>query len=140
MGKIKIKFGYPTSIEEQEMLSERAIENDCSIETALCFEFKYLLHSFIKRKDKSFFDLVFLVIVEKEVRSPRISFGIYIENGYKFPMIVLEDDYLKVGRSEKLFISNEFIDEFGKFYQTEFDYEYVGLERAASWQQGFGIS
>jgi len=132
MGKIKIKFGYPTSIEEQEMLSERAIENDCSIETALCFEFKYLLHSFIKRKDKNFFDLVFLVIAEKEVISPRISFDTYLENGYKFPMMVLEDDYLKIGRSKRLFISNEFINELGKFFQTEFDYEYVGLERVMS--------
>jgi len=132
MGKIKLKFGHPTSIEEQELLSERAIEKDCSIETALCFEFKFLLDSFTKRKDKSFFDLVFLVIAEKEVRSPRISFDTYLENGYKFPMMVLEDDYLKIGRSERLFVSNEFINELGKFYQTEFDYEYVGLERVMS--------
>lgn len=129
MGKIRLKFGHPTSTEEQELLSERAIEKDCSIETALCFEFKFLLDSFNKRKDKSFFDLVFLMIAEREVRAPRISFGTYFENGYKFPMMVLEDDYLRVGRSKRLFISNEYIDELGKFYQTEFDYEYVGFER-----------
>ena len=132
MGKIRLRFGYPTSIEEQEKLYDRAIEKDCSIETALCFEFKFLLDSFAKRKDNSFFDIVFLVIAEKEVRSPRISFDTYFENGYKFPMMVLEDDYLKVGRSKRLFISNEFINELGKFYQTEFDYEYVGLERVMS--------
>lgn len=130
MGKINIKFGYPTSLEEQELLSERAIENNCSIETALCFEFRRLLDSLISRKDKnSFFDLIFLVISERSVISPRVGFGVYIESGYKLPMIVLEDFYLKLENSERIFITDEFIDELGKIYQVEFDYEYVGFKR-----------
>ena len=44
-------------------------------------------------------------------------------------MIVLEDEYLRVEDSERLFISDEFIDVLGKNLQTEFDYEYVGFER-----------
>ena len=133
MGKIKIKFGYPTSIEEQDRLSNRAIRNDCSIETELCHSFRYSIDSLGIRKGKeNFFDLVFLVITDKEVRSPAISFNTYLENGFKLPMMILESDYLRVGRSERLFISNEFINELGKLYQLEFDYEYVGFERVIS--------
>ena len=131
MGKINVKFGHPTSLEEQELLSERAIERGCSIETELCAGFEYLLNSLINRagKDK-FFDLIFLVITGKQAKSPMVSYGTYSENGYKFPMTVLEDDYLRIEGSERLFISNDFVSELGKIYQTEFDYEYAGLERA----------
>ena len=132
MGKIKIKFSYPNSSEEQDLLSERAIRNDCSIEAELCLGFKCLLDSLNRRKGKeNFFDLIFLVIAEQQAMSPRVSYGTYLENGYKFPMLILEGDYLRIGDSERLFISNAFIDELGKIYQTEFDYEYVGLERVA---------
>ncbi len=133
MGKINIKFGHPISEEEQELLSERAIERDCSIETELCAGFEYLLKSLINRagKDK-FFDLIFLVITGKQAISPKVSFKTYYENGNKYPMIVLEGDYLRVADSERLFISNEFIDELGEIYQTEFNYEYVGCERVTS--------
>ena len=44
-------------------------------------------------------------------------------------MMVLQDEYLQLRGSKRLFISNAFIDELGKIYQTEFDYEYVGCER-----------
>jgi hypothetical protein len=47
-------------------------------------------------------------------------------------MIVLEGEYLRVEQSERLFISDEFIDVLGQLYQTEFDYEYVGYERVMS--------
>lgn len=133
MGKINIKFGYPNSFEEQELLSERAILNDCSIETAICFEFSRLLDSLNSRKPKeNFFDLIFLVITERQAICPEISFGTYIESGYKLPMMILDDDYLQIGDSERLFISNAFIDEFGKVYEIEFDYEYAGYERITS--------
>lgn len=130
MGKINLKFGYPTSIEEQELLSDRAITNDCTIEIELCLGFKRLLNSLNRRKGKeNFFDLIFFLISEIEVVSPKVSFDTYFENGCKFPMMVLEDDHLKIGDSDKLFISNLLINELGKIYQTEFDFEYVGLER-----------
>jgi hypothetical protein len=48
MTKIAIKFGYPSSIEEQELLSQRAVEKDCSVEHALCFEFGRLADSLVK--------------------------------------------------------------------------------------------
>jgi hypothetical protein len=131
MAKINIKFGYPTSWEELDLLSDRAVNNDCSIETALCFEFECLLDSLCKRKGKdNFFDLVFLVATQRQVVSPKIHFDVYFQNGHKLPMMVLEDDYLQLQNSERLFISNNFVDELGNIYQTEFDYEYAGLERA----------
>ena len=130
MGKILIKFGYPTSLEEQERLSDRAILNDCSIEAALCFEFGRLLDSLNARKpEENFFDLIFLVVTERQAICPEISFSTYVESGYKLPMMVLGGDHLRVGDSEKLFITDTFIDELGQIYQTEFDYEYVGCER-----------
>jgi hypothetical protein len=52
-----------------------------------------------------------------------------LENGYKLPMMVLGGEYLAISVYKRLFISNEFIDELGKIYQTEFDYEYIGSER-----------
>jgi hypothetical protein len=132
MGKINVKFGYPISLEEQELLSERAIERDCSIELELCAGFEYLLNAMINRKGKDkFFDLIFLIASKRQVIAPRASFNTYKENDHKLPMIVLEDEYLKVEDSERLFISDEFIDVLGQLYQTEFDYEYVGYERVS---------
>jgi hypothetical protein len=130
MGKINLKFGYPTSIEEEELLSERAIKNDCTVEVELCLGFERLLETLNKRKgNENFFDLIFFLISEIEVQSPKISYDTYLDNSNRLPMLVLESDFLKVGRSEKLFISNELIHELGKIYQTEFDYEYIGFER-----------
>lgn len=130
MAKINVKFGYPISEEEQELLSERAIERDCSIEFELCAGFEYLFNSMINRKGKDkFFDLIFLIASKRQVIAPRASFNTYKENDHKLPMIVLEDEYLRVEDSERLFISDEFIDVLGQLYQTEFDYEYVGYER-----------
>jgi hypothetical protein len=133
MERIHIKFGYPTSLEEQDLLSDRAIFNDCSIETALCFEFGRLLDSLNARKPKeNFFDLIFLVITQKQAASPNISFGTYTQSGYKFPMMILEGNYLRIEGAERLFITDAYIDELGMIYQTEFDYEYVGCERVTS--------
>ena len=70
-----------------------------------------------------------MVASQRQVIAPRVSFDTYKENGHKLPMIVLEDEYLRVEDSERLFISDEFIDVLGKNLQTEFDYEYVGFER-----------
>jgi hypothetical protein len=133
MAKIYVKFGYPVSEEEQELLSERAIERDCSIEFELCAGFEYLLNSLINRKGKDkFFDLIFFVASQRQVIVPKVSFDTYKENDHKLPMIVLEDEYLKIVDSERLFISDEFIDVLGQMYQTEFDYEYVGCERVTN--------
>lgn len=133
MGKINIKFGYPTSSEELDLLSDRAVNNDCSVETALCFEFGCLLDSLSKKKEKeNFFDLVFFVAAQRKVVAPKIHFDVYFENGHKLPMMVLENDYLQLQDSKNLFISNDFVDELGNIYQTEFDYEYVGLERVSA--------
>lgn len=105
MGKINLKFGYPSSIEEQELMSERAIRNDCSIETEVCLGFKRLLDSLNRRKGgENYFDLIFFLIVEKELRSPRISFDTYLESGYKLPMMVLEDDYKSRAQRETIHI------------------------------------
>jgi hypothetical protein len=75
MAKIYVKFGYPISEEEQELLSERAIKRDCSVEAELCAGFEYLLNSLISRKGKDkFFDLIFLVASQRQVIAPKVSF------------------------------------------------------------------
>jgi hypothetical protein len=131
MTKINIKFGYPISLEEQELLSERAVEKDCSVERALCFEFAWIANSLLKRKEKeNFFDLVFFVISKRKVIAPKIICSSYIHNRNRMPMLVLEKDFLVLAKdSEQISISKGMVDEFGQIFQTEFDYEYVGFER-----------
>lgn len=131
MGIIHIKFGYPTSTEGQELLSNRAVENDCSVEHALCFEFECLTDHLVKPKNnENFFDLVFLIASQKQVISPKVTYSSYIHNRNRLPMLVLDEDYL-ISRKDSLRISitKKMIDELGQIYQTEFDYEYVGFER-----------
>ena len=132
MGKIFIKFGYPSSIEEQEKLSERAVFYDCSVEESLCYEFKCIVDSLIKRKGKeNFFDLVFLVASQRHVICPKASSSTYIENGKQLPMIVLAKEYLlSFDSSCPIAISQEMINEVGQIFQNEFDYEYAGYERS----------
>ena len=132
MGKIFIKFGFPSSIEEQEKLSERAVFYDCSVEESLCYEFKCIIDSLVKRKDKeNFFDLVFLVAAQRHVICSKASPSIYFEHGKKLPMIVLAKEYLvAVDDSSQISITKKMLDEVGEMFQTEFDYEYVGYERA----------
>lgn len=133
MGAINIKFGYPTSFEEQGKLSDRAVHNDYPLEKALCFEFECLLDSFNKRNgNENFFDLIFFVSVGRQVKAPKIHFATYAENGHKLPMMVLNGSYLKATDSELIPISDRCIDELGQLYQDEFDYEYVGFERMAA--------
>lgn len=127
---IHIKFGHPTSFEEQGKLSDRAVHNDYPLEEALCFEFESLLDSLIKKKgNESFFDLVFFVSVGKQVKAPKIHFATYMENGHKLPMMVINGSHLKTADSELIPITDHYIDELGQLYQDEFDYEYVGFER-----------
>lgn len=130
MAKIAIKFGYPVSFQEQELLSVRAVENDCSLEWALCYEFRRILDGLQSRKSgNNFFDLIFFLSSGEHVRSPSLDFGTFVDNGHKLPMIILEKDYLLLEDSKRIFISDEYINELGSLYQDEFDYEFVGFER-----------
>ena len=130
MGKINIKFGYPSSLEEIEKLSERAVFYDESVEGALCYEFKRTLTSLAKRKGaENFFDLVFFVISGQKVVSPKVRYRSYIENGHSLPMVELDDDFLISKDGDKIQISDDFINVLGELYCAEFDYDYAGFER-----------
>jgi hypothetical protein len=131
MSRIAIRFRYPSSIPEQELLSQRAVEKDSSVEHALCFEFGRLAESLAKPKGReNFFDLVFLIASKKQVISPKVTCSSYIENGKRMPMLILQNDYLiSLDDSIKIPITSEMLDELGQIYQTEFDYEYVSYQR-----------
>ena len=130
MGKINIKFGYPSSQEEQEKLSDRAVFHDESVEGALCFEFEKTLTSLIKREGPdNFFDLVFFALLGQKVTAPKVGFSSYIENGHRLPMMELQEDFLMSKDKKRIHISDLLIDDVGELYQTEFDYEYVCFER-----------
>ncbi|MBU3582016.1 hypothetical protein ICN19_08300 [Polynucleobacter sp. AP-Capit-er-40B-B4] len=133
MGKINIKFGYPTSQKEFEQLSERAIFHDESIESALCYEFEKTLNSLIKGQDsENFFDLVFFVVSGQKVTAPKVRFSSYVENGHRLPMIEFRDDYLMSIGANRINLSDELVDGLGELYQTEFNYEYAGFERVGA--------
>lgn len=130
MGKINIKFGYPTSQEELERLSERAIFHDETVEGALCYEFERTLTSLVnKRSPENFFDLVFFALSGQKVSSPKVRFCSYVENGHRLPMMELMDDYLISNERGKIHITDDLINGVGELYQTEFDYGYAGFER-----------
>ena len=133
MGKINIKFGYPTSQEELERLSERAIFHDETVEGALCYEFEITLTSLAnKQSPENFFDLVFLAVSGHKVVAPKVRFSSYLENGHRLPMMELKDDFLISEDIVRIYISDDLIDGLGELYQTEFDYEYAGFERLES--------
>jgi len=133
MGKINIKFGYPTSGELEDLFVSNAIEDNCSLEQSLFNSFNKLT-SFLAKADKgerNFFDLAFITCLKVgEIIAPKITNTTYVFNGHKLPMLIVEKEYAKqVQSGNKILISDAAIDEFGMFFQDEFDYEYIGFER-----------
>ena len=133
MGKINIKFGYPTSGELEDLFNLNAIEDNCSLEQSLFNSFNKLT-SFLAKADKgerNFFDLAFITCLKVgEIIAPKITNTTYVFNGHKLPMLIVEKEYAKqVQSGNKILISDAAIDEFGMFFQDEFDYEYAGFER-----------
>jgi len=132
MSKIEIRFGGLVAPKFEEVLNKRAIDWNCSYEFTFLESFQYLIEcTLLKRKKaENYFDLVFLMLSEKYVRAPRAKCDIYMANGFKLPMIVLSSDQLTVvNTKEKIFISDEFLERFGKEFEESFEYEYVGFLR-----------
>jgi hypothetical protein len=131
MAIIRVKFGHPITPKGQENISERAIEEDCTLDEALCKAFNKLASFLAKPKgSENFFDLVFLMASQKQVISPKATCSSYVESGNRMPMLVLERDYLVSLKDFcRIPLTEEMINEVGQLYQTEFDYEYVGFER-----------
>lgn len=131
MAIIRVKFGHPITSNGQENISERAIEEDCSLDEALFGAFEKLATFLVKPKgNENFFDLAFLIASQKQVMSPKATCSSYIESGNRMPMLLLERDYLVSLKDFcRIPITKEMINEVGQLYQTEFNYEYVGFER-----------
>ena len=132
MPTIEIRFGNLIPFDFEEMLNKRAINWNCSYEFAFLESFQYLMENTLlkRRKGDNYFDLSFLIALDKKVRAPKIKFGTYVNNSFKLPMIVLSSDHLThIPTKEKIFIQDELIDIIGKSVEEHFDYEYVGFMR-----------
>jgi hypothetical protein len=132
MSKIEIHFGGLIAPKFEEILNKRAIDWNCSFEFTFLESFQYLMEdTLLRRKEKSnYFDLVFLILSEKNVRAPRARFDSYMANGFKLPMIVLSSDQLTVvDTKEKIYIDDGLLERFGKEFEDHFEYEYVGFLR-----------
>jgi hypothetical protein len=130
MSKIEIHFGGLVTLKFEEILNKRAIDWNCSFEFVFLESFQYLLENTLLKGKENYFDLVFLMLSERNVRAPKAKFGSYIANGFKLPMIVLSSDQLKiVGTKEKIYIDDGLLERFGKEFEEHFEYEYVGFLR-----------
>ncbi len=132
MPKIEIRFGSLLPTQFEEILNKRAIDWNCSFEFTFLESFQYLMEgSLLKRKKgESYFDLAFLIALDRSVIAPKAKFDTYMNNSFKLPMIVLSSDHLThIPSKEKIFIEDKLIDIVGNGFEEHFDYEYVGFVR-----------
>ena len=133
MPKIEIRFGNSIAREFEDFIANKAIEWDCSFDLAYTHSFKNLLANTLLKKNKdgeTYYDLAFLIASEKHVIPPKVKFAVYEHNAFKLPKFVLDKDYLieKINR-KKLPLSDQMLNDFGEFFEENFEFEYVGFVR-----------
>jgi hypothetical protein len=79
---------------------------------------------------EDYFDLSFFIILNEHVSVPKVKFDTYKHNSYKLPMLVFNRDYVSNKlTNERLYLSDEVINQLGEYFEENFDYEYVGFVR-----------
>lgn len=130
---IELHFGNSINTGFEEVINERAIEWGCSFELAYAHSLKNLLNNVLLKKNKTgedYFDLSFFIILNEHVSVPKVKFGTYKHNSYKLPMLVFNRDYVSnKSTSERVYLSDEVINQLGEYFEENFDYEYVGFVR-----------
>ena len=130
---IELHFGNSINARFEEVINERAIEWDCSFDLAYTHSLKNLLNNVLLKKNKhgeDYFDLSFFIFLNEHVLVPKIKFGTYKHNSYKLPMLIFNRDYaFSKSTREKLCLSDQFLNQFGEYFEENFDFEYVGFIR-----------
>jgi hypothetical protein len=129
--RIEIRFGLPSSVEREELTNKRSIEFDVSFERVMCVDFMDLLNEvWMKKGRENLFELIIFISTGEKVICSDVSFDTYTHNGYKFPKIIIQSDYLNVKDSDrKIWLSDSIIDSIGKEIDGYFDFEYVDFLR-----------
>jgi len=130
---IELHFGNSINTGFEEVINERAIEWGCSFELAYIHSLKNLFNTVLLKKNKTgedYFDLSFFIILNEHVSVPKVKFDTYKHNSYKLPMLVFNRDYVSNKlTNERLYLSDEVINQLGDCFEENFDYEYVGFVR-----------
>jgi hypothetical protein len=130
---IELHFGNSINTGFEEVINERAIEWGCSFELAYIHSLKNLFNTVLLKKNKTgedYFDLSFFIILNEHVSVPKVKFDTYKHNSYKLPMLVFNRDYVSNKlTNERLYLSDEVINQLGEYFEENFDYEYVGFVR-----------
>lgn len=131
VSNIELRFGMPSTEEKQEQINHRAIEWDLSIEKTLLYDFESMFTDTWMRKDReNLFELLFLIASGENVKCPKISFGSYLNNGFRYPKVTIYGDYFdKVGDGGRVWANDEMINFVGNEIDVNFDYEYVDFLR-----------
>ena len=128
---LELRFGFPSTAEREELTSSRAIEHDVSIERVLLVDFEYLFTNvWMKAGRENIFELLIFIASGVNVVCPDITFGTYIDKGFRLPQVVIHGDYLNIKNSNgRLWLNDEIIAEIGSELDLNFDYEFVGFNR-----------
>ncbi len=132
MSKIELYFGNPTCEKEWVSIENYACSTNSSIETSIISNFKYIIKNLTKpnNENDTFFDLSIFIDYQVHLKLPRITTGIYKQNGFILPKMVIHEDYAVCKESnQNFFIENDFIDSLGTALENEFTYSYFGFKR-----------
>lgn len=131
VSNVELRFGPPSTKNQEELTSSRAIEHDVSVERVLLVDFEYLLTNVWMKKDgENIFELLILIYTGESVICPDVRFGTYIHNGYKYPKLVIHGDYLSLKNSSgRLWLNDETVEAIGKELDAYFEYEFFGFTR-----------
>ena len=130
---IHLYFGTCTD-RKQDVLDKRAIEWNVSFEYILNDDFRYLLESYLERKNsdaRHYFDLVFFIHTElNDIRAPKVTVSSYLHNGFKYPMLIFEDGYLRDKEgNRRFFIRDEILQKVGESFSEDAEYHFIEFKR-----------
>lgn len=131
VSKLELRFGLPATNDKEELTNKRAIEYDVSIERVLLVDFEHLLTNVWMRSGReSIFELLILIHTGEVVARPKVSFGTYTHNGYRYPKIVIHSDYFEIkNSSRRLWLNDDTVEAIGKELDAYFEYEFVDFHR-----------
>jgi len=130
---IHLYFGTCTD-RKQDVLDKRAVEWNMSFEYILNEDFRYLLDSYLERKNsdnRNYFDLIFFIHSElNDIRSPKVTASYYQHNGFKYPKLIFEDGYLRDSKGNKrFFIRDELLAKVGESFSEDAEYHFIEFKR-----------
>jgi hypothetical protein len=118
----------------QEVLDKRAIAWDKSLEFVAIENFNYLVQKYLESEDdedRNYFDLICYIYSEIDyVKSPKVTIGTYLHNGFKYPTLIFEDGYLlDINREKRFFLRDDVIDKIGRAIADHIEYEFIEFKR-----------